>query len=178
MVFYKSCSNFYRSHTKPWFYMKLEKEIHQAKFKDPFQKLVVNLIYSGNWVNFNTNKLLKEHKLTPQQFNVLRILKGQHPNPVPIFTITERMLDKMSNASRLVEKLRQKGLVARSECGADRRRVDVVITDEGISKLEEMNDLVATFNHNLSANLSEEEATMLNDLLDKMRGDDEEEKEG
>lgn len=158
--------------------MKLEKEIHQAKFKTPFEKLVVNIIYSGNWVNFNTNKLLKEHKITPQQYNVLRILRGQHPNPVPIFTITERMLDKMSNASRLVEKLRQKGLVARSECGADRRRVDVIITEEGLVKLEEITKVVSGFDEVIRASLTEEEAITLNELLDKMRGDDEDVEEG
>lgn len=155
--------------------MKLEKEIHQAKFKNPFQKLIVNLIYTGNWVNFNTNKLLKEYKLTPQQFNVLRILKGQYPKPAPIFIITERMLDKMSNASRLVEKLRQKGLVERSECGSDRRRVDVVITQEGIDKLEEISKVVSTFEESTKNNLTSEEVDTLNELLDKMRGTEGEE---
>lgn len=155
--------------------MKLEKEIHQAKFKSPYQKLVVNLIYSGNWVNFNTNKLLKGYKITPQQYNVLRILKGQYPKPAPIFTITERMLDKMSNASRLVEKLRQKGYVERTECGEDRRRVDVIITEEGIEKLDEISAIVSSFEENIQANLTAEETKTLNDLLDKMRGKEESE---
>ena len=155
--------------------MKLEKEIHQAKFKSPYQKLVVNLIYSGNWVHFNTNKLLKGYKITPQQYNVLRILKGQYPKPAPIFTITERMLDKMSNASRLVEKLRQKGYVERTECGEDRRRVDVIITEEGIEKLDEISAIVSSFEENIQANLTAEEAKTLNDLLDKMRGKEENE---
>ncbi len=156
--------------------MKLEKEIHQAKFKNPYQKLVVNLIYTGNWVNFSTNKLLKEYKLTPQQFNVLRILKGQYPKPAPIFTITERMLDKMSNASRLVEKLRQKGYVERTECGEDRRRVDVIITEEGIQKLDEISSIVAGFEEDIKINLTDEEAQTLNSLLDKMRGGEENER--
>ena len=155
--------------------MKLEKEIHQAKFKSPYQKLVVNLIYSGNWVHFNTNKLLKGYKITPQQYNVLRILKGQYPKPAPIFTITERMLDKMSNASRLVEKLRQKGYVERTECGEDRRRVDVIITEEGIEKLDEISAIVSSFEENIQANLTAEEAKTLNDLLDKIRGKEENE---
>ena len=106
---------------------------------------------------------------------MLRILKGQYPKPAPIFTITERMLDKMSNASRLVEKLRQKGYVERTECGEDRRRVDVIITEEGIEKLDEISAIVSSFEENIQANLTAEEAKTLNDLLDKMRGKEENE---
>ena len=117
--------------------MRLEDEIKQKKFKDEYHKLVVNLIYTGNWAKQVNVVLLKKHNLTSQQFNILRILRGQYPGPASVNLLIDRMLDKMSNASRLVEKLRQKKLVERRENDAD-RQADVLITKKGLELLEEI----------------------------------------
>src|SRR4029078_3723482 len=118
--------------------MKLEKEIHQDKFRNDAHKLGVNLIYTYNWLNeFHVN-FLKTLVFTIQQFNVLRILRGQHPNPASVKLIRERMLDKMSDASRIVEKLRVKGLLSRTTCPNDRRACEVVISQKGMELLEKI----------------------------------------
>lgn len=148
--------------------MKLEAAIQQKQFGSEIEKLIVNLIYTGNWVTGINTRALKPLGLTTQQFNVLRILKGQHPDPAPVSLINERMLDKMSNASRLVEKLRQKGLVNRTPCPHDRRQVDVQMTTEGIALLDRANTAIAEASENFDA-LNNNEARMLNDLLDKLR---------
>lgn len=148
--------------------MKIEEAIKQKNFGSEVEKMVVNLIYTGNWILNINAQALKPTSLTTQQFNVLRILKGQHPKPAAISLVNERMLDKMSNASRLVEKLRQKGLVERTPCSDDRRQVDVRLTDQGLAALTEANAAI----HNASKKfngLSEKEVATLNNLLDKLR---------
>jgi len=149
--------------------MKLEDEIFQKKFKNEYHKAVVNLIFTYNWMRDFQVNTLKPFDITMQQFNILRILRGQHPNPANIKLIRERMLDKMSDCSRIVEKLRIKGLIERTTCETDRRHVDVVITDKGLkvlSKLDKYNDQVES---HLSS-LTNKEVTELNRLLDKLRG--------
>lgn len=149
--------------------VEIEKEINQAKFRNEFHRMFVNLIYTGNWFAAHNTRMLRPFGLSMQQYNILRILRGQHPGPVTVNLLTERMLDKMSNASRLVEKLRLKGLVERRQCEQDRRAVDVVITDSGLELLKEVDrkmiDWEDNFNH-----LSENEARQLNTLLNKLRG--------
>ena len=150
--------------------MGLEDEIGQKKFRNEAHKLGVNLIYTFNWLNtFNTD-FLKPHKITSQQFNVLRILRGQHPNPASVKLIRERMLDKMSDASRIVEKLRVKGFIERKISNDDRRVCDVIITEKGMSLLDKIdldNDSVdSTF-----SSLSQSEQKQMNLLLDKLRKD-------
>jgi DNA-binding MarR family transcriptional regulator len=113
--------------------------------------------------------MLDEYDLTPQQFNLLRILRGQYPKPASITLLKERMLDKMSDASRLVERLLAKGLVERKICPEDRRKVDVVITKKGLKLLEKI-DKTDNEMDNYLKNLSEVEAKKLNELLDKLRG--------
>lgn len=146
--------------------MKLEEEIKQAKFKNEYHKLLVNIIFTGNWINIRSTKFLRKYKLTPQQFNLLRILRGQHPNAATVHLLQDRMLDRMSNASRLVEKLRIKGLVDRITNCEDRRRVDVTITDKGLNLLKEIDQ--TDFDGNFPS-ISVEEALVLNNLLDKLR---------
>lgn len=148
--------------------MKIEDAIKQKNFGSEVEKMVVNLIYTGNWI-LNTNaQALKPMGLTTHQFNVLRILKGQHPNPAAISLVNERMLDKMSNASRLVEKLRQKGLVERTPCPEDRRQVDVKLTKKGLDVLKEANTCIQKASAKFDG-LSKKEVTSLNNLLDKLR---------
>ncbi len=149
--------------------MKLEEEIKSSGFKDPFERLIVNVIYSGNWLNHLINKLLKPYGISPQQYNILRILRGQHPSPATLNLLNSRMLDKMSNTSRLVEKLRAKELVERHICPNDRRAVDILITEKGLQLLKTIDGKMKSFRKEIKR-LNEEEITILNDLLDKLRG--------
>lgn len=148
--------------------MRLEDAIKQKEFKDPFNKAVVNLLYSQSYIVSNQSCLFKPLGISPEQYNVLRILKGQKGQPITVSSIQERMLNRMSNASRLVEKLKQKELVIREECPTDRRQVDILITDKGLKVLTELEEAVYAFNRKI-INLSEEEVDQLNFLLDKMR---------
>ncbi len=149
--------------------MKLEEEIQQSRFKDEYHKLGVNIIYSASWMSSLQLQVLKEFNLSVQQFNILRILKGRDPEPATVKLLTERMIDKMSNASRLVEKLKQKGLVARTSCSEDRRRVDIAITEEGKKIVDQASRILEGEIENTLSVLTKKEAKQLNDLLDKMR---------
>ena len=148
--------------------MKLEDEIKQTKFKSEHQKLTINIMYTSNWLIAHHSKHLKQYGLTPEQFNLLRILRGQHPKPATVNLIIERMLNKMSNASRLVEKLRKKGLVERSTSEEDRRACDVMITKKGLSILSELDKDEKELNKIIHG-ISDSEAKKINALLDKMR---------
>jgi DNA-binding MarR family transcriptional regulator len=150
--------------------MKIEEAINQKKFKTEFQKATVNLIYTHNWLNNKFKKFLKTYKITQQQFNVLRILRGQFPEPISTSTIRNRMLDKMSDASRIVDRLCKKGLVERRVCSTDKRLVDVIINEEGLKLLSEI-DLHQDTIDIAKNGLTVEEASQLSDLLDKMRND-------
>lgn len=149
--------------------MKLEEEIKQKKFRNEYHKLAVNIIYTHGWLLNNQSAFLKKHGITGAQFNILRILRGQYPNPASINLLKERMLDKMSDASRLVERLLLKDLVDRKICPDDRRRVEVVITEKGLKLLEDIDRHNEDFDQ-IFNKLGPEEAQKLNDLLDKMRG--------
>lgn len=148
---------------------KIEEAIQQKEFKDQFNKAVVNLIYTHSYLVSSQSELFKSYNLSPEQFNVLRILRGQNGAAISVSSIQDRMLNKMSNASRLVEKLKIKELVRRSECPADRRQVDVLITDTGLELLKKLEEEVIAANIRF-INLSESEAIQLNELLDKLRG--------
>ena len=149
--------------------MKLEQEISQTTFSNNRHKAIVNLIFTYNWVYEKHSELLKPHGVTIQQFNLLRILRGQYPNPATVKLIKERMLDKMSDASRLVEKLRIKGMVDRNICPNDRRNVDVIITEKGLKLLDVIDKKQKDFNR-LLLSLKSSEIDQLNLLLDKLRG--------
>jgi len=150
--------------------MKIEEAINQKKFKNEWQKATVNLIYTHNWVNGKFKKFLKSYGITHQQFNVLRILRGQFPEPISTSIIRKRMLDKMSDASRIVDRLCKKGLVERQTCPTDKRLVDVIINEEGLKLLSEI-DMHQDKIDIAKNGLTEEEAALLSDLLDKMRND-------
>jgi DNA-binding MarR family transcriptional regulator len=148
--------------------MSIEKDIKQSNFKSPYSKAVVNIVYTSSWLASLQMDVFKPFDLTLPQYNVLRILRGQYPKPITVIAIIERMLDKMSNASRLVDKLLVKELVMRQICPDDRRAVDVVITQKGLDLLAELDVLQNKWEKQLHG-LSEEEALQLSDLLDKMR---------
>ncbi|CAN5550397.1 MarR family transcriptional regulator [soil metagenome] len=144
-------------------------EIKQTKFKSDIEKAVINLVFTANWLNLRNTQLFKEFGLSPQQFNVLRILRGQHPEPATVNLISIRMLDKSSNASRLVDKLIIKELVERKTCPNDRRAVDILITKKGLEALLKLDSVIKEFHKKLSKNISAEEAKLLNELLNKIR---------
>lgn len=149
--------------------MKIEDEITQSKFKNEFQKAIINLIYTNNWVLAIHKDFFARYDLTGQQYNILRILRGQFPKTSTVNLLKSRMLDKMSDASRLVERLKQKGLVERIENKNDRRAVDILISKKGLELLEEIEanekEMFKT-----TQNITEQEAKILNAILDKMRG--------
>ncbi|GJQ63017.1 MAG: MarR family transcriptional regulator [Melioribacteraceae bacterium] len=150
--------------------MKLEEEINQTKnFSNEFHKLAVNIIYTHGWLMQIHSEVFKGYGITVQQYNILRILRGQNPEPVTVNELKERMLDKMSDVSRLVERLRVKELVERKICPDDRRRAEVTITKKGLDLLGDLDSREEIITASLSS-ISENEAKKVNDLLDKMRG--------
>ncbi|GAB3013170.1 MarR family transcriptional regulator [Cyclobacterium sediminis] len=149
--------------------MKIEEEIKQSPFKDEYTKAVVNLLFTQSYLVSRQSRIFKPHDISAEQYNVLRILRGRSPKPITVSSIQERMLNKMSNASRLVEKLKQKEMVRRTECPKDRRQVDVVITEKGLDLLELLDKEVKQLNMD-TIHLDEVEVEQLNHLLDKLRG--------
>lgn len=148
--------------------MRLEDEIKQKEFKSVHNKAILNVMYTFNWIDYRGKIFFKRFDLTSQQYNVLRILRGQHPKPATINLVKERMLDKMSDASRIVERLRLKGLIERRTCMGDRRAVDIAITEKGLGLLSEIDVPIQQFEKSING-LTEGEAQQLNELLDKMR---------
>ncbi|HRI80718.1 MAG TPA: MarR family transcriptional regulator [Cyclobacteriaceae bacterium] len=149
--------------------MSIEQDIKQEKFVSEHQKAAINILYTGSWLYNINSGFLKKYGITPEQFNVLRILRGQHPKAMMLAQITCRMIDKSSNATRLVEKLRQKGMVKREICEGNRRQVDISITDKGLALLKKLDadgpGIMETLKH-----ISKADAMELNRILDKLRG--------
>ncbi len=147
--------------------MSIDKDIKQRSFKSEYQKAIVNLIFTYNWTIEQIKKVLEEGGLTMQQFNILRILRGSE-TPLSTLQIRERMLDKMSDTSRIVDRLVLKELVRKTACKADKRLVDVTITPKGLSILEKLDGHEDEM-ENIIKSLSEAEAKTFNKLLDKIR---------
>jgi len=147
--------------------MALENEINQRKFRTEYQKARINIIYTYNWLSEKINSIFEEWEITPRQFNILRILRGEG-KPLSTLQIRQRMLDKMSDTSRIVDRLLKKGLVKKTPNGEDRRLVDVVITVKGRKLLEKI-DPFEEYADKIMENLSEDETRTLNSLLDKLR---------
>ncbi|CAN5117430.1 MarR family transcriptional regulator [soil metagenome] len=150
--------------------MKLEQELKMSKFKSEWHRAALNIIYTSYWLNDKVRGVLKPYGITAQQYNVLRILRGQHPSPISTSDIRERMLDRMPDTSRIVDRLHNQGLLERKTCKADKRLVDVCITEAGLKLLNEVDDLAGpNIDNNLNA-LTEDECRTLSELLDKARG--------
>jgi MarR family transcriptional regulator, 2-MHQ and catechol-resistance regulon repressor len=147
--------------------MSLEDDI-QSRFRGEHHKIRVNLIYTYNWMMEKSKRFFQKADLTPQQFNILRILRGSG-KPLSTLQIRQRMLDKMSDTSRIVDRLLKKELVQKVVCKDDRRLVDITITERGIGLLNELDNYNDEMDAVLSA-VDEEEAKTLNQLLDKLRG--------
>jgi DNA-binding MarR family transcriptional regulator len=148
--------------------MGIEQDIKQSKFKSAKHKALVNVLYTAAWLQYRQGKVFRKYGLTAPQFNILRILRGQHPNPASVNLLIDRMIDKSSNASRIVEKLRSKGLVVRVECPNDRRQVEITITDQGLNLLQLM-DKQEQAALSEPFGLTDDEAETLNHLLDRIR---------
>jgi DNA-binding MarR family transcriptional regulator len=150
--------------------MSLEKDINQKLFRNEYQKGIINLIYTYNWMNEKMKKVFDKEDVTGQQYNILRILRGAG-KPISTLQIRDRMLDKMSDTSRIVDRLVLKGLAQKTVCKNDKRLVDVSISPKGKKLLEKIDqyekDMDAIF-----GNLSEAEAKTLNKLFDKIRQSD------
>lgn len=151
--------------------MSIEKEIQQQQnFRNYYQKAIVNILFSSSWLHEKIKNFLEVGDITPQQYNILRILRGSK-QPISTLQIRERMLDRMSDTSRIVDRMLKKGLVEKSVHSTDKRLVDVSISELGLSildKLDSKNDEL----DNIMQSLTPEEAMILNRLLDKMRNND------
>jgi len=147
--------------------MNIEKEINQSRFRNEYQKAAINFIYTFNWMNEKMKNVFAREDITPQQFNILRILRGAGV-PISTLQIRQRMLDKMSDTSRMVDRLLKKGLVKKNICPDDKRLVDVSITTKGKKVLEKL-DRYDEEMDKILGNLSEDEVKKLNKLLDQIR---------
>ncbi|HEX8326723.1 MAG TPA: MarR family transcriptional regulator [Hymenobacter sp.] len=152
--------------------MRIEDEIKQPIFRNENQKAHINLVFTAGWLQLRQAAAFKPLGLTLPQFNILRILRGQHPLPATVALLIDRMLDKTSNASRIVDRLEEKKLVTRTVCPANRRAVDIRITQAGLDLLETI-ETTGVLEHANMSRLSEAELRQLNHLLDKIRSAEE-----
>ncbi len=147
--------------------MKLEEEIKQSKFRNPHQKAILNLIFTASWLDSKHRNFFDGFGVTNQQYNILRILRGQHPSKISGAEIKTRMLDQNSDVSRLLDRLIAKELVQKSQCPEDKRAADVEITKSGLKLLKQIDTKVDQTDAALK--LTAAEARQLSDLLDKCR---------
>ena len=147
--------------------MGIEQDIQQASFRNEFQKMGINLLFTANWLNEQIGKMLAEEGVTQQQYNILRILRGS-ATPLSTLKIRERMLDKMSDTSRIVDRLIAKELVLKNICEKDKRLVDITLSPKGlqlVDQLDQFNDRIDA----LLKGINESEAATMNEILDKIR---------
>ncbi|WP_297332439.1 MarR family transcriptional regulator [Flavobacterium sp.] len=150
--------------------MKIEDAIKSTTEMPLGKKTLLNITYTQNILSESFNELLKPYDLSPEQFNVLRILRGQKGKPANMCVIQERMIAKTSNTTRLVDKLLLKNLVIREVCSANRRKMDITITEKGLALLKELDPKVEAHENSYAANLETDELHLLNNLLEKYRG--------
>lgn len=149
--------------------MKLEQAIQQADFSSENQKITLNFMYTYNCFKEEMKNFFKPYDITSQQFNVLRILRGSYPDPYTTSQVRDRMLDKMSDASRIVDRLVRKGLVNRSVTKTDKRLVDVIITGKGLELLEKIDGPLEKFMSETFDQFSITEKELFIDMLEKIR---------
>jgi DNA-binding MarR family transcriptional regulator len=149
--------------------MGIEQDIQQSNFRNEFQKMGINLLFTANWLNEQIGKILSEEGVTQQQYNILRILRGS-TTPLSTLKIRERMLDKMSDTSRIVDRLIAKELVEKNTCEKDKRLVDITLSPKGLNLVDQLDQ----FNERIDAllkGINESEAKTMNQILDKIRID-------
>jgi DNA-binding MarR family transcriptional regulator len=149
--------------------MGIEQDIQQPNFRNEFQKMGINLLFTANWLNEQIGKMLSEEGVTQQQYNILRILRGS-ATPLSTLKIRERMLDKMSDTSRIVDRLIAKELVVKNTCEKDKRLVDITLSQKGLSLVDQLDQ----YNERIDAllkGINESEAKTMNQILDKIRID-------
>ena len=147
--------------------MGIEQDIQQPNFRNEFQKMGINLLFTANWLNEQIGKILSEEGVTQQQYNILRILRGS-ATPLSTLKIRERMLDKMSDTSRIVDRLIAKELVVKNTCEKDKRLVDITLSPKGldlVDQLDQFNDRI----DDLLKGINASEAATMNQILDKIR---------
>lgn len=148
--------------------LSIGEEIKQSRFRSEHQKSLLNILLTANVLYASNSRFFKGYGLSPEQYNVLRIVRGNHPSPCTVLNIQERMLDKMSNASRLVDKLETKGLLLRIQCKEDRRQVSITITSKGLKILEEISEPFESLEASLGC-VSNAELVRFNEILDTIR---------
>ena len=149
--------------------MGIEQDIQQPNFRNEFQKMGINLLFTANWLNEQIGKMLSDEGVTQQQYNILRILRGS-TTPLSTLKIRERMLDKMSDTSRIVDRLIAKELVVKNTCEKDKRLVDITLSPKGLDLVDQLD----RYNERIDAllkGINESEAQMMNQILDKIRVD-------
>lgn len=149
--------------------MTLEEELKMKPITNAHHRAELNVIFTGAWMTERMNSILKPFGISEQQYNILRILRGQKGKPINLLSISERMIHKMSNTTRLVEKLRLKGLLQREVCEHNRRMVEIVITKDGLKMIDKVDEVLKHQHQILHDKLTTEEATLLASLLDKFR---------
>lgn len=147
----------------------IEELIKTKPISDPYQRMILNVMYTGNWLQQQVSQVLKPIGLTEPQYNVLRILRGQHGGAMNLYEIQSRMLQKMSNVSRLLDKLVAKGLVTRTECEKNRRRVDVAITGGGLKVLDDIEPAMLELMDKVAANVDQQQAELIGNKMDDLR---------
>ena len=149
--------------------IQLKKQIKVPKFENEYEQTLANIFFTHHWGNQKIKELLEPFQITQQQYSVLKILKNRYPSPSTINLIKSQTMDKMSDTSRIVDRLIQKGFVDKTENSYDKRAVDIMVADKGLTLLKKM-DKNIDFAKLISSNISKEEAIQLNKLLDKLRG--------
>ena len=151
--------------------MKIEKALNQSKFESIYHKLILNILYSYNWIDEPLKKIIGEYNITQPQYNVLRILKGSHPSLMSPADIKTVMINKKSDLTRLLDRLVAKDLIHRNICPSNRRKMDIGISQKGIQLINELNPkIIKGTQHKIKDHISEEEAKIASNILDKMRG--------
>lgn len=145
----------------------IDKLIHQAKFKDEKQKALVSILYAANLIKSHHDILFRSHGITCQQYNALRVLREVYPSPCKVSVIRDSLIDRMSDTSRLVERLRKSGYVERVTSKVDKRAVDVVLTPKGLQLLNKLDSYDGEM-HKAVSPISDKEAQQLNNILDKV----------
>jgi DNA-binding MarR family transcriptional regulator len=149
--------------------MKIEDEIKTTIPLDISKKVILNLLFTQNVIKEKFNEIRTPYDLSGEQYNVLRILRGQKGNPANMCLIQERMVAKSSNTTRLIDKLLIKDLVTRKVCPDNRRKIEVLITEKGLKMLDDLDPITTELEQTIANNLNPEELEHLNQLLEKLR---------